>query len=378
MSRLHRAAMLGAALAIALSALAAQANPFAGGWRLSPEASSLTFQSIKNNTKIEQSGFATLSGGIDERGEAVVEVALDSVDTKIDLRNVRMRFLFFETFKFPTATIRMTVDPAALEGLPQRRRMTVTADYTLDLHGVTKPMQSDIVVTYLDAETVSVASAGPISVAAEDFDLTEGVLKLQDAAKVTIVPAGSVSFDFMFTRSAPAPAAPGVASAQPAGQPLVQRAAQPAAQNPAQPVVQQVATPARAALETSGVFSREECEGRFEILSRTGSITFASGSARLSGESAPFLAAILDIVQRCPDLAIEVGGHTDSVGAPDLNQRLSEARAAAVAAYLAQNGVAATRVSARGYGEARPAYPNDTPRNRALNRRIEFVVQGEG
>ena len=79
----------------------AQENPFANGWTLQPGASNLNFQSVKKKTVVESSSFATLAGGIDDSGLAKITVLLDSVDTKIDLRNVRMRFLFFETFKFP-------------------------------------------------------------------------------------------------------------------------------------------------------------------------------------------------------------------------------------------------------------------------------------
>lgn len=349
---------LWAAAALLLLPTAAAANPFAGGWTLAADNSTLAFQSVKNNTVVETSRFAILTGGIGEDGAASVEIALDSVDTGIDLRNVRMRFLFFETFRFPAATVRMTVDPAMLEGLETKRRITVAADYTLDLHGVTKAMRSDVVVTLIGPDMVSVASAGPIAVRAEDFALAEGVLKLQDAAKVTIVPMGSVSFDFMFTRGPQAAPAPALAEAAPA----------PAAAPP----------PTTVALETQGAFSREECVGRFEILSRSASITFASGSAAPTQESGPFLAAILDIVQRCPGLAIEVGGHTDDIGGEALNQRLSEARAEAVARYLTNSGVEPERVTSRGYGEARPAYPNDSLRHRALNRRIEFSALADG
>ena len=78
---------------IAQPALAA--DPFEHGWQLDPEASAITFLSVKKDTIAETSQFAAISGQITERGVAQLIIALDSVDTKIDLRNVRMRFLFF-------------------------------------------------------------------------------------------------------------------------------------------------------------------------------------------------------------------------------------------------------------------------------------------
>jgi len=114
--------------------------------------------------------------------------------------------------------------------------------------------------------------------------------------------------------------------------------------------------------------------GRFEILSRTGSIQFKSDSAEIADESGQFLETVLDVVQRCPMLDIVVEGHTDSVGRAASNQALSEARANAVAAYLVGEGVEKARISAVGYGEAKPVASNDTARGRRLNRRIEFAA----
>jgi len=116
----------------------AQENPFAPGWALNAEASNIRFQSVKKQTKVESSSFATFSGSIEEDGRATIKVLLDSVDTKIDLRSVRMRFLFFETFKFPEATITLQLSPDMISGLKVARRMSLIVPYVFDLHGVTK------------------------------------------------------------------------------------------------------------------------------------------------------------------------------------------------------------------------------------------------
>ena len=138
-----------------------------------------------------------------------------------------------------------------------------------------------------------------------------------------------------------------------------------------------VSAPAAAtALETRGVVSREECAGRFEILSRTGSIYFKTGSAQIDAGSEPLLETVLDIAKRCPALDIVVEGHTDSVGSDVTNQILSEARARSVAMYLSERGVGPQRLRAVGYGAARPIAPNDTPGNQARNRRIEELLMG--
>ncbi|TKB36769.1 MAG: OmpA family protein, partial [Mesorhizobium sp.] len=65
-------------------------------------------------------------------------------------------------------------------------------------------------------------------------------------------------------------------------------------------------------------------------------------------------------------------GHTDSDGSPAANKLLSERRAEAVADAIVAAGIARTQIMATGYGEERPVAANDTPKNKALNRRIEF------
>lgn len=320
---------------------------FTPGWTLDAGASVLSFQSVKNTKIVEESRFATFSGAIDPAGKARLSVLLDSIDTKIDLRNVRMRFLFFESFQYPEAVIETQLDDAAFAGLAAKRRLMVDLPYTLTLHGVTKGYVSPVAVTLLSDDQVAVSSTSPVVIAAEDFGLLPGIDKLQEAANVTITPSASVTFDLIFTRNGGA--APAVIEPAPA-------------------------QPADAALEVKGNFDAASCEGRFEILSQAGNIFFRSASARLSPKSAPLLDSLAEIISRCPGLTIEAAGHTDSDGSDGANLALSEARAKAVAAYLIAHGVPAERLVVAGYGETRPIFPNDTAENKAKNRRIEFTV----
>jgi outer membrane protein OmpA-like peptidoglycan-associated protein len=343
-SSFWRANLLAGLLLLGTVMAAAAQSPFDGGWTLVKASSKLNFQSVKSQTIVESSSFVSFDGAIDPGGMATVKVALDSVDTGIDLRNVRMRFLFFETFRFPEAIVTTRLDPTALRDLPTTRRQPLRLKYNLTLHGVTREMESDVVVTLLTDSTVSVASVTPISVAAAQFDLTDGVKKLEDANQVLIIPSGSVTFDFVFQKNGGA-AAPAVVARTP---------------------------PASTAIETQGELSTEACTGRFEILSRTGAIYFRPGSAELDAESRPLLDSVIQIITRCPNLHVRVAGHTDATGVPANNMALSEARAKAVAAYLVRNGVAAGRLDAVGFGDTRPVAPNDSAWNKSRNRRIEF------
>ena len=337
------------AIAVVEPVAAQSADPFENGWILDAESSDLRFLSVKKGDLAETSHFVNLSGLITPDGKAQVKVLMDSVDTSIDLRNVRMRFLFFETFKFPEAVISVELSPDVLRDLHSTRRKFVTLPYTLTLHGVTLEKEADVAVTLISNDRVNVSSTTPIAVKLSDFNLEGGREKLQEAANVDIVPLGVVSFDFVFDRSSP-------------GTP------------PSMEQLATVATPGAAALETKGNMDREACVGRFDILSRTGNIYFNPASARLSPESYPLLDNLYDIVNRCPDLVIEVGGHTDSDGSAAWNMTLSEKRAASVAGYLTQKGIPPARIRTVGYGETQPLVPNTSPENKARNRRIEFAT----
>jgi len=334
---------------MSVSASAQSADPFENGWTLNAEASQLRYMSVKKGNVAETNSFATLSGLITEDGKAQIRVLLDSVDTKVDLRNVRMRFLFFETFLHPEATITAQLDPAVLTDLHNTRRKNINLDFSLTLHGVTVKKSAEVALALINNDRVTVSATTPIALTLTDFNLEVGREKLQEAANVTILPLGIVSFDFVFDRSSP-------------GTP------------PDLALVTQAVTPGSAALETKGNLDREACVGRFEILSRTGNIYFAAGSAQLANKSKPLLDNLYDIVNRCPDLQIEIGGHTDSDGSTGANQRLSERRAGSVGQYLRAKGIAADRMMVVGYGEAKPLHPNTSRDNKAKNRRIEFSV----
>lgn len=103
-------------------------------------------------------------------------------------------------------------------------------------------------------------------------------------------------------------------------------------------------------------------------------IFFNTASAELLPESNLELDKLLRLMKANPTLRIEVGGHTDNVGADADNQQLSEARAVAVAKFLTGYGIDVARVSSAGFGETMPVASNDTEEGRAQNRRTEIKV----
>lgn len=111
-------------------------------------------------------------------------------------------------------------------------------------------------------------------------------------------------------------------------------------------------------------------------------VNFEFDRSTLNGESRQILDEAISILERYPDLRVEVAGHTDSKGSEQYNQGLSERRASAVYQYLLERGVDRNRLSGpTGYGEARPIAPNthedgsDNPEGRAQNRRTELNVE---
>lgn len=102
-------------------------------------------------------------------------------------------------------------------------------------------------------------------------------------------------------------------------------------------------------------------------------INFDTGKAVVKPDSEDTLNQVAEALKGAPDLKIEVGGHTDNVGTADANLRLSEDRAKAVAAALTARGVAASRLTAKGYGQSSPVADNRTEDGRAKNRRVELV-----
>jgi len=112
----------------------------------------------------------------------------------------------------------------------------------------------------------------------------------------------------------------------------------------------------------------DACAGRIVLRG----VEFAFNKAELTGSSSVILDVAVDQLSRCPNIPMEIDGHTDSVGPEDYNQGLGQRRAEAVRSYLVSKGLRSSRLTARSFGESRPVASNDTEEGRQTNRRVEL------
>jgi lipid-binding SYLF domain-containing protein len=102
-------------------------------------------------------------------------------------------------------------------------------------------------------------------------------------------------------------------------------------------------------------------------------VHFATGKADITPDSENTLAKVSQAMKDNPDWKVRVEGFTDSTGNKESNLKLSEARADAVANWLADHGIDRGRLTTKGYGEDRPVASNETETGRRKNRRVELV-----
>jgi outer membrane protein OmpA-like peptidoglycan-associated protein len=109
---------------------------------------------------------------------------------------------------------------------------------------------------------------------------------------------------------------------------------------------------------------------------RLDNVYFDTDKSTIKAESHAVLDEVGEILDKWPELRIEIGGHTDNTGTPAYNRDLSQARAEAVLDYLTSKySLKKDQYTSKGYGETKPVASNDTSEGRARNRRVEFKVQ---
>ncbi|MDQ8037102.1 MAG: OmpA family protein [Pedobacter sp.] len=158
-------------------------------------------------------------------------------------------------------------------------------------------------------------------------------------------------------------------------------------------VIREVPVPVAAAsmadqdLDHDGVInSRDKCpytpegakvDGDGCVLAQTltmRDVTFETNSSKLTLNGQRILDQVTDFLKSDNKVNLSIEGHTDARGSDAHNLKLSQARASSVRSYLVGKGIAADRLTAKGYGETRPVANNDTDAGREANRRVEMVI----
>ncbi len=128
----------------------------------------------------------------------------------------------------------------------------------------------------------------------------------------------------------------------------------------------------RRSAQAAGISS---CQQRMNDVVGGGGIQFANNKADIRADAAQTIDRLIAIARDCEDTRITVKGHTDAMGDRAYNLGLSERRAAAVVAYMEQNGISPSRIQSVGVGPDEPIADNNTRAGRAQNRRIELLVE---
>ena len=169
------------------------------GWVLDESKSEISFISIKNLSIAETHEFRNLSGTIDDEGNLEIKIPLSSVETKIPIRNERMKKMLFETSKFANALVTSKIDLSFSKGASVGEIIQRKENFSIDLHGFQQKNEAHIAVTLEKGGVVRVDSVRPIIVNASSHELSAGIDALRVVAKLSsIAESVPVSFNLYF------------------------------------------------------------------------------------------------------------------------------------------------------------------------------------
>ncbi|CAC9535014.1 hypothetical protein [uncultured Gammaproteobacteria bacterium] len=155
----------------------------------------VNFSTIKKQYVVEPAVFKNTQGTISDSGDVEISIDLNSIDTKIGIRDTRIEELFFKIVKFPKATIKAKIDMNKIKSISYYRKMEIPA--TLELYGTTKKIKLNIMVAKTYRNRLLITSMQPIIVNTDDYKIpaenlvnlanTVGGLSLSNKAAVNFV-----------------------------------------------------------------------------------------------------------------------------------------------------------------------------------------------
>ena len=166
-------------------------------WQLDNDASSVSFNSIKNGQVVESHYFKSINGSI-EANQASISIDLSSVETAIGIRNERMQAMLFETGTYPVETITAILDREGVAALQSKATSTLQLPITIELHGQEANATVPVLVTR-SADRITVSSQRPVIIQASTFKLAAGIEALRKIAGLqSITLSVPVSFSLNF------------------------------------------------------------------------------------------------------------------------------------------------------------------------------------
>jgi polyisoprenoid-binding protein YceI len=172
----------------------------ANDWTLNKQVSNLTFTTTKNASKTEVQSFQQISGTI-KRNVASLVVNLNSVSTGIEIRDERLKDLFFETKLFPQAVVKIKLSNSGIEMMKVGDIKQVELEAELSIHGVKQKAMVSTQIIYLESNKLLVNSIKPLVINLQAFKLLKGVNLLCEIAHLKSINAAvPVTFNLMFTQ----------------------------------------------------------------------------------------------------------------------------------------------------------------------------------
>ena len=173
--------------------------PSSAEWILNSDASEITFVTVKKTSVAEINNFTELQGVLDTKGKAIITIPLSKVDTKIPVRDERMRKLLFETTKFTEARVTAHIDIDRLQKLQPGQTTTLETKVTLSLRDIAHQEPARLQVTALTDDQILVSTLEPVVINAGDYKLLEGIEKLREVAGLdAISPVVPVTVKLVF------------------------------------------------------------------------------------------------------------------------------------------------------------------------------------
>lgn len=181
---------------------AASAPAAQGDWAVDSAASHVDYVSIKAGEVAEANRFEKLTGSVGADGAARVEIDLASVNTGVEIRDERMREIFFQVAEFPSAVITAELDPAKFAALAVGQVVVQPLTAKVAVKGIEADVEAQVQIARVAENRVLATTTKPIIITTDMFGLTDELGELRALAQLpSISPAVPVTFTLAFTRS---------------------------------------------------------------------------------------------------------------------------------------------------------------------------------